>query len=342
MFDFKKYSLLYCLRDVEITQKFMQIIFKLVNSFGIDFKEIFSTPSLALKIFEKKFNNNQIKLKYNFLLDVLIRPAYFGGRCEVYGNPKKNEKIFHFDFSGMYAQCMLQNFPHGKHTIIENNFDLNKPGYYYIEFYSKQEYLPILPHHRLKNNKLMFTNGILNGVYWYEEILLFLELGGKILKIKYGIIFEKFTPVFKPFVDYFTNIKEQNNTHKFFCKLIINSLYGRLGMDEPTSHSFFINQEDYEKYNSKYKILNRRPINDMDFIEVELSKKLQMELNLKQKKTKSNVSIAAAITSKARIKLLKAQLSVIENGGRLLYSDTDSIFAAYKRDVIDEKHGEVH
>jgi predicted dehydrogenase len=32
---------------------------------------------------------------------------------------------------------------------------------------------------------------------------------------------------------------------------------------------------------------------------------------------------------------------VLKNGGRLLYSDTDSIFAAYKRDVVGETHGEV-
>jgi hypothetical protein len=32
---------------------------------------------------------------------------------------------------------------------------------------------------------------------------------------------------------------------------------------------------------------------------------------------------------------------VIKNGGRLLYSDTDSIFAAFQRDVQNEIHGEV-
>jgi hypothetical protein len=143
----------------------MQIIFKLVRGFDINITDVYSAPSLALKIFEKKFNNNQIKLKYKSILDNLVRPAYFGGRCEVYGNPQINEKIFHFDFSGMYAQCMLQNFPHGNYKIIESNFNLNIPGYYCIDFYANQQYLPVLPHHRLKNNKLMFTNGILSGVY---------------------------------------------------------------------------------------------------------------------------------------------------------------------------------
>jgi hypothetical protein len=56
------------------------------------------------------------------------------------------------------------------------------------------------------------------------------------------------------------------------------------------------------------------------------------------KKTKANIAMAAAIASKARIRLYKAQLSVLENEGRLLYSDTDSIFAAFKKNKnIEDK-----
>jgi len=56
----------------------------------------------------------------------------------------------------------------------------------------------------------------------------------------------------------------------------------------------------------------------------------------------SNVIYAAIITSKARIKLYKSFISVQNNGGRLLYCDTDSIFAAYKKDVTGETHGEIN
>lgn len=99
------------------------------------------------------------------MLDNLVRPAYYGGRCEVYGNPYEDEKIFHFDFSGMYGLCMQEKFPHGKYKIIENDFNLEIPGFYCIEFYSNDLYIPVLPHHRLKNNKLMFTNGYGDNVY---------------------------------------------------------------------------------------------------------------------------------------------------------------------------------
>jgi hypothetical protein len=34
-------------------------------------------------------------------------------------------------------------------------------------------------------------------------------------------------------------------------------------------------------------------------------------------------------------------MEVIKNKGRLLYSDTDSVFASFNHDVINEKHGEI-
>lgn len=62
-----------------------------------------------------------------------------------------------------------------------------------------------------------------------------------------------------------------------------------------------------------------------------------------KKKPKANVAIAAAITAKARIKLYRGFLEVIKNGGRVLYCDTDSIFAAFPKDknVENKKLGEI-
>jgi hypothetical protein len=236
---------------------------------------------------------------------------------------------------------MQQNFAHGSYKIITNEFDLTKPGYYAIQFSSKNMYLPVLPHHRLKNNKLMFTNGLLSGTYWFEEILKFLELGGEIIKINYGIVFEKYTPVFFDFINFFDILKKKGQVEKEFGKLIINSLYGRLGMDEYVYHSFFIKTEEFDTYNKKFNILSRQPLNEFELIKIELNEKAINFLNLKPSKNKSNISIAAAITAKARIKLLNAQLEVAKQGGRLLYSDTDSIYAAFKKNVLNEKHGEI-
>jgi hypothetical protein len=60
---------------------------------------------------------------------------------------------------------MEENFPCGGYKIIQNNFDLSVPGFYCIDFSSKNLDIPVLPHHRLKNNKLMFSNGKMSNIY---------------------------------------------------------------------------------------------------------------------------------------------------------------------------------
>lgn len=58
-------------------------------------------------------------------------------------------------------------------------------------------------------------------------------------------------------------------------------------------------------------------------------------------KIASNVAVAAAIAAKARIRLHQGLLDVEQAGGRVLYTDTDSIFAAFKKKMVNVAHGEV-
>ena len=92
-----------------------------------------------------------------------MRKSYFGGRCEVFGNPFKNEKTHYFDFSGMYEQCMLQKFPIGDGFFKYENLSYKKIGFHCIKFKSDMEY-PVLPHHS-ENGKLIFSNGYFIGCY---------------------------------------------------------------------------------------------------------------------------------------------------------------------------------
>ena len=339
-FDFKNYSIKYCTNDVLITSSFLNKIRKILNEFNIDINKSYSAPSLSLKIFEKKFNKDKISFKNKEYFDSYIRPSYYGGKCEVYGNPKEKEFIFHFDFSGMYAQCMKEKFCFGRYRIIKDPENIDIPGFYWIKWKSNSEYLPILPHHSKKNNKLMFTNGTIEGCYWFEEIKEFIANNGIILDIKSCIIFDYYDYIFNDFVDYFTKIRELSESHKIFGKLMINSLYGRMGMNNLDNYSFFIKEEDLDKY-LNLDILSIKKINNMVLLNVEINNKIK-DFNIKIKKDiKKNISIASAITSKSRIKLYRAQKEVIKNNGRILYSDTDSIFASFNRDVSNEKHGEI-
>jgi DNA polymerase elongation subunit (family B) len=117
--------------------------------------------------------------------------------------------------------------------------------------------------------------------------------------------------------------------HKQIGKNNNNTFYGRLGMNpEKLNEEIISNLKDIKKYE---KIVEKNNVYVGYF---------------KKEKTISNVSISASITSKARIKLYRGMQEVMKNGGRILYVDTDSIIASFKKEkykkALDVKMGEVY
>ncbi len=339
IFDFKKESIDYCLNDVIILKELLEDIINTLKKINKNFINYFlksnSSPSFSYKIYFKFFNKFNIKEKINLELYEYIKLSYFGGRCEIFGNPYDYEKIKYYDFSGMYAQCMLEIFPYGEYEIVLNPNNLNNIGFYYITCISNLEY-PILP--TKDNNKLMFKNGIIEGLFWYEEINLFLEKGGVLKNIKYGIIFNKSGKIFEDFINQFTKIKNMGGYYKILGKLIINSLYGGFGMSKIENFTYITFSEiEFNNILEKTDIKSYSKLNSCYIIEIEKNYKSNFLFNKEQKKWNldfhdRNIIYSSIIASKARIKLYKKFEEVIKDNGRLLYCDTDSIFAAYSSD----------
>jgi hypothetical protein len=118
-----------------------------------------SISSLALRIFKTNYNIYKLNTSISVEDDMLIRPAYYGGRCEVFGNAIQGEKIFHFDFTGMYSKIMLESFCFGEMKIIEKVANVSEKGFYKVEVYSNNMLIPILPYRDTKSKKLLFPNG---------------------------------------------------------------------------------------------------------------------------------------------------------------------------------------
>lgn len=164
IFDFKKDLIRLGKQKIEIIIAFLKIINRTLSSFQIDIKDIYSISSWALKIFQKNFSKKKITFRYNCLEHNYLKNAYFGGRCEVYGNPKKEEKIFYYDFPGMYAQCMQEKFAYGACEFKNNLSNYSHPGFYCIEYDSNLSY-PILPYKSVADQKLLFVNGRNTGIF---------------------------------------------------------------------------------------------------------------------------------------------------------------------------------
>jgi hypothetical protein len=347
-FDTKKETIRYCLNDIYVQKRILIEVFNFIEKMGENYLKIlktsYSIPSFSHKLFFKKYNTHSINKTLKLELKTYIKQSYFGGRCEVFGN-QTNEEITHFfDFSGMYGQCMLQKFPTGKIKLINEKFNIYEPGFYHIT-YKSDMWLPVLPKHY--KNKLIFSNGVSSGIFWYEELISFVQEGGVIQKINYGIVWENEDYVFKNFVNDFNKLRSLGGYKKTIGKLIINALYGSFAMEDDKNITVVVfNENEFYDILEKTNVANYKKLNNCYIIEVIKDYKSSIYYNKKNKmwddsESSRNVVYASIISSKARIKLYNAFKSVMQDGGRLLYCDTDSVFAAYKSNNLSKSCGEV-
>lgn len=305
----------YCINDAEITKKAIIKYWEIIEENGLKNNgRILTAAKLSIENYFK--DNFIIKKKINIKYDRIIRRGYFGGRTEVFGNPYDDEILLHHDWSGMYAQCMSEKVLGGE--IIESNIikSIEEPGFYWIRFKQNLEF-PILP---IKREKLLFVNGEFEGWYWFEEILLAIQYKVEILSIKKMISSQYYDHFIKEFVNTNNKIRELGPLHKQIGKNNNNTFYGRLGMDPNRLEEEIINNINDEKNYEKIIEINGAYIGYK-----------------RKEKSVSNILISASITSKARIKLYKGMINVMQNGGRLLYTDTDSIIAAFKKKTYKKK-----
>jgi hypothetical protein len=152
-------------------------------------------------------------------------------------------------------------------------------------------------------------------------------MGGTIIKVNQAVYFDFYEQELSNFVNSNNEIRGLGEIENLIGKNNNNTFYGRLGMNPLCTHDIISgfppnNGEEFKKINGSFVIQK------------------------KSERSVANVSVAAAITSKARIKLYKGMESVQNEGGRLLYCDTDSIVVAFEKTLInsklDKKIGEIY
>ena len=299
---------MYSCLDSRILKESLTNLFKLLykNNLKVTEKKSLTLGSITLYNYIKKYN--QIKLDLPAKHKTLIRNAYFGGRCEVFGNVRSGEKVLHFDFSGMYQQCMLESLPSDSYTLSNENLSVDRPGFYFIEVETRG-WLPVLP---VRDFRLLFKCGSISGWFWHEEIQTALNhTECKGFKIKAGLVATKCEPILAEYINSLSLIKNQKGLRSKIGKHLINSLYGRFAIKDEVERSEIVNTvaglQQYIPIQGAYSIENTTV----------------------RRKKKSNIGVAAAIASKGRKKLYEGFLEVQKAGGRILYCDTDSIYAAF-------------
>lgn len=288
----------------------------------------FSAASLSSKYFFFKFNDFEIHKQATTTENEYSYSSFYGGRCEVFGNLKAGEFIKFFDFPGMYSHCMTGEFFNGNpHFTDDSSF--REIGFHTITFKSDQLYLPILPNRH--NNRVYFSNGIMTGTYWYEEIILFEKYGGKIIDHHHSLIYPKLERVFEKFVVPFQELRKLGGYYRIFGKLMVNALYGSLATRIDDTYCYITtSEEEYSKLIQKTHVLSSVKINSIYCLTIANDYRIKKYTRTKNKRI-GHVGYSSSIASKSRILLYQLLQDVIKDGGRLLYCNTDSIYAAYPK-----------
>jgi len=163
-----------------------------------------------------------------------LRSSYFGGNVEVYINEISNGYLY--DINYQYSTAMLQDMPVGSPVLsLETNLD-KIFGFVYGEIICPSEnelQVPFIQYRDPLGRMVSCPRGKFSRLIFSPEIKYALKFGYNI-NVKYCYQFKRGKDLFKNYVNDHYNLKEHTKdpVQKKKAKLFLNSLYGRLGMNE--------------------------------------------------------------------------------------------------------------
>lgn len=348
-----KELIVYCKRDVDITQLIIDEVFRIHEQFDVSFCVTF--PQLAYKVFRKSYlekalidapllekpiktikRANVLYVSDNKDVRILEREGYYGGRVEVFDF---NEYPFmiSYDVNSLYPYVM-QKF---KYPIrcIEHIFTGNEPEIETKAWIQKiqqwhnedkgiiarvtvtiPESFNVAPVPKRGKDRLLFPVGTFETVLCSPELELVLEYIDEISEISVYLTHDIFSEYIIDFYDMRMNAKE--DIKNLLWKLFMNSLYGKFAQ-----RKFFDNRLPIFDNHYEYATV---PILD-GFGNVIYVKWLGGQAFTKQivlDNPRSFVAISAFVTAHARVHLFNLLLKYPSS----VYCDTDSIFTP-NRDI---------
>lgn len=325
--------------------------------------ENLTISGIAMNIFLHKYydiENKPIPLVNKAKIFEDIKSSYHGGRTEVY--IPRITKGYYYDVNSLYPYAALNPMP-GLNSEYFECYTSNIPltpelfGFFYCKIKTPDNYLGLLP---VKTKKgLIFPIGEWEGCYFSEELKFAQENGYEITILK-GYNFDRVNDVFKTYIEDIYKIKSNpaNEAEKNVAKLLLNSLIGRLGMDFNKYITKTVNEKEHDFICSTRDISHTVKIIDdvyrvtfnpnvsksvcdtfgLDYTTLLNSTNYEEGDTNKTYKTVS-MPVASAVLAYARIHMGRIKLYILNNNGKIYYTDTDSIVTdiALPDEMVDPK-----
>ncbi|XP_055814596.1 DNA polymerase-like [Solanum dulcamara] len=233
----------YLRKDVLLLGGVMQKAQKRIwDQLEVDIEKKLSLSALALYLFRQKFYEPDKWPIYipNPNEDRFLREGYYGGHVDTY--IPVGEKLHYYDVNSLYPFVMKENIMptgrpvwHGdlRERDIDSLFGFIRA--YVICPRTKNFKRPFLPY-RMEDRTLVFPTGKFVGVYFSEELKYAKKIGYTVVPMS-GYLFEKGEG--SPFKDFVSSLSEKRKEAKkegnvamdYVYKILMNSLYGRFGIN---------------------------------------------------------------------------------------------------------------
>ena len=305
------------------------------NLFHISIHKYPTLSSLAFAIFRTNFliENTIPQISGQIAKD--IRQGYTGGAVDMYiPENLDGKKVFCYDVNSLYPTMMKDYaMPIGKPTLFEGNIraiDPNAFGFFYCKIIAPDNLKhPILQTH-VKTDEGIRTIAPLGQ---WEDMIFSAEMDnaakfGYKFEILWGYTFKK-DYIFKNYVNILYGLRilhPKPDPLNYIAKLLLNSLYGRFGMEDSFGDFLVLDSKSYNKFekDQNNNLLNVVPLGDKILIKHRsLDKDVNTFLDNASETHNISIGIAAAITAYARIHMSQFKNNPNFN---LYYSDTDSIY----------------
>jgi DNA polymerase type B, organellar and viral len=335
-----KYCRLDCISLYQILINFNSMIFEL---FGKNVHHYPTLPSLAFAIFRTNFMREENIPQLSGKIASDIRQGYTGGAVDMYiPKPPNGVKIKGYDVNSLYPSQMFdQLMPIGLPTYFEGDIraiDSNAFGFFYCEIIAPDNIKhPIIQTHvKINSTKItMAPIGTWSDMIFSEEMDNAIKYGYK-FNILWGYTFNR-DNIFKDYVEYLYSLRlnyPKSDPLNYIAKILLNSLYGRFGMDDNFTEVNIIHKDFYSDFENRFfeNILQTQDLGDYKLVTYKTFEEIEDE----ESTHNVSIGIASAITGYSRIHMSQFKNNPEIN---LYYTDTDSVYTDSNIDenLIDAK-----
>ena len=312
-----------CIALYQIIHKFHKLIH---NLFKVDITKYPTLPSIAFAIYRSNFLEECYEIpKILSHLHYTLKQSYFGGFTESY--KPIGENIRSYDINSLYPYSMKSFYmPVGKPVYFSGDASKYKKdifGFFKVKVNCPENIdKPTLPVKYKTSNgyRTIFPVGTWTGWYFSEELKDKIIDGYK-FEILEGYLFDKYK-IFDGYIGELYKIKSSTDRKDplyQISKLLLNSLYGRFGLNPEFNTTEIVSTEESEKIVINKNNVDITPLYSGNVLVSYEESNSDETLNLS---SNISVSISSAIAAYSRITMSHFIRKYNKN---IYYIDTDGI-----------------